>query len=74
MTTETFNKLLPLFQELKFEAHDDHEGWYVDCEANLPCDNCTKAFNQTACPLGRNVYLTPTQLRQLQDTYPEEFI
>ena len=74
MTTETFDKLLPLFQELKFEAHDDSAGWYVDCDNNLPCDNCTKAFNQTACPLGINVYLTPTQLRQLQDTYPEEFI
>ena len=74
MTTETFNKLLPLFQELKFEAHVDREGWYVDCEDNLPCDNCNKAFNITACLLGLNTYLTPTQLQQLQDTYPEEFI
>lgn len=74
MTTETFNKLLPLFQELKFEAHDDRESWYVDCENNLLCDDCTKAFNQTACPLSMNAYLTPTQLQQLQDTYPEEFI
>lgn len=74
MITETFNKLLPLFQELKFEAHDDHEGWYVDCSINLSCNDCTKAFNQTACPLGLNVYLTFTQLQQLQDMYPEKFI
>ena len=74
MITKTFNKLLPLFQELKFEAYDDREGWYVDCADDLPCYNCTKAFNQTACPLGLNVYLTPTQLQQLQDTYPENFI
>ena len=74
MTTETFNKLLPLFQELKFEVDEDYQGWYVDCADDLPCDNCTKAFNRTACPLSINVYLTSTQLQQLQDTYPEEFI
>ena len=74
MITETFNKLLPLFQELKFEVDEDCQGWYVDCADNLPCDNCTKAFNQTACPLGLNAYLTFTQLQQLQDIYPEEFI
>lgn len=74
MIAKTFDKLLPLFQELKFEAHDDREGWYVDCDNNLPCDNCTKAFNQTACPLSLDVYLTSTQLQQLQDTYPENFI
>ena len=76
MTTETFNKLLPLFQELKFKVGEDHEGRYVDCANNyLLCDNCTKAFNRTACSLSaQNNYLTPTQLQQLQDTYPEEFI
>lgn len=74
MITETFNKLLPLFQELKFEAHANHKGWYVDCAYNLSCDDCTNAFNSSACPLGLNAYLTHTQLQQLQDMYPEEFI
>lgn len=74
MTTETFDKLLPLFQELKFEAHADYEGWYVDCADDLHCDDCTKALNSSACPLSLDVYLTSTQLQQLQDTYPEEFI
>ena len=73
MTTETFNKLLPLFQELKFEVDEDCQGWYVDCEDSLSCDDCTKAFNRTDCPL-RDIYLTSTQLQQLQDTYPEVFI
>ncbi len=74
MIAKTFDKLLPLFQELEFEAHADYKGWYVDCAGGLHCDDCTKAFNQAACPLGLNVYLTSTQLQQLQDTYPEEFI
>ena len=75
MTTEFFNELLPLFQKLKFEVDEDREGWYVDCADDLPCNDCTKAFNRTACSLSaRNTYLTPTQLQKLQDTYPEEFI
>ena len=73
MTTEFFDELLPLFQKLKFEVGEDRQGCYVDCSIKLDCKDCTKAFNRTNCPL-RDIYLTPTQLQQLQDTYPEEFI
>lgn len=74
MIAKTFDKLLPLFQELKFEVEADYKGWYVNCADDLHCDDCTKAFNSSACPLSLDVYLTSTQLQQLQDTYPEEFI
>lgn len=73
MTTESFDELLPLFQELKFQVDTDRKGCYIDCEEDLTCKDCLKVFNRTTCPL-TDVYLTPTQLQQLQDTYPEEFI
>lgn len=43
MIAKTFDKLLPLFQELKFEVEADYKGWYVDCADDLHCDDCTKS-------------------------------